>query len=274
MPTYPLNSINTVQLPEFQDWTDQYGMIQDNPSGNSTGNGNLFTAHYVYGIVAKKLISDQEKARIIQVFLNNFIQSGLLCRVPSFPGDREAQDDIIGVMGAEALMCPNVEDRKLTKALYEYGKISANGIDETDKSSKQSISYWAIRMLTLGRCRWVWNNISPGKFNIFSWLGRFPNLMATMQMSQRKLVNPFFWFYWAVTMLWLGFGFADKTYRDGYTLRMHSALACQGYGPVTNWICSRIGKAIQRDYGDVGGLISAYFNNPNHPLVQLLKGII
>jgi hypothetical protein len=256
-------------LTQFKPYADKYGMITNNNQGLSTDNGNLFTAHYVYGLVSTNQTNDEEKQRILQVYKNNFLQPGILCRTPQFPGNRQAQDDMYGLMGIEALLSPN--DRSMTASIYEYGAKSASQIDSTEPFfGAQKRAYWAIRILTLGRCRWVWNNIEPGKFDEASWLGRFPAFLAVMQMSLRKFVNPFNWIWWCASSLnsaWYG----DNSDNNGDCLILQGALAAQGYGPLTNWVCGQIHKGIARKYGSAGGLMESYFNDPNHPLVALLS---
>lgn len=265
MPKYPLLPVNTVLLPEFQDWTDKYGMTADNDQQDSSDNGTLFTAHYAYGLSLRGEL-DKEKDRLTQVFQNNFVEPGLLCRTPSFPGDYQAQDDMIGLMGAEALMYPDPKDRQMTKAMYEYGKVDCSGLS-SDATPQDSLVYTWIQKLT-GHTKWVWNNRESRKFRAGNWLGRFPNLMATMQMSLGESVNPFFWLWWAATMLQIVY-MPNKGNQDGYTLRFHSALACEDYGPITEWICGKVKQAVVRDFGGLGSLLAAYFGKPNHPLVKL-----
>ena len=271
MSTYTLTNQNTCQLPEFQAWTDVYGMITNNDQGSSTDNGNLFTSHYVYGLSATNRITDIEKQRILSVYRANFSQPGLLCRTPVFPGDRQAQDDMYGLMGAEAQLSPS--NRAMTKAIYEYGKISAKGIDSTEPFPKpQTYAFWAIKILTLGRCRWVWNNIEPGKFDETSWLGRFPALVATMQMSLQERVNPFNWLVWAGASLYSSW-FGNSSDNNGDCLFLQSAIAVKGYGPLTNFVCDQVHTGIKHKYGGVGGLMADYFQNPAHPLVALLNSL-
>ena len=255
-------------LPQFQPYTDKYGMITNNNQGLSTGNGNLFTAHYTYGLGPSFRLNEDERQRLLQVYTNNFSQPGLLCRTPAFPGDRQAQDDLFGLMGAEAILSV---DRVMTRSIYEYGKISAKGIDSTEPfQGAQTRAYWAIRILTFGRCRWVWNNVEPGRFDEASWLGRFPALLAVMQMSLGKMVNPLFWLWWASTALY-GAWFGNSTDNNGDCLMLQGAIAAQGYGWLTDKVCNQIHKGIKRKYGSAGGLMAAYFQDPNHPLVNLLK---
>jgi hypothetical protein len=248
-------------------------MITNNPQGNSSRNGNLWTAHYVYGLSAtNQLNSVKEEHRILQVYQNNFSQPGILCRTPNFPDDRQAQDDLYGVMGAEALLSPH--NRLMTRAIYNYGEhTEPKGIDPTEPfPGAQNRVFLLIKFLCFGKCKWVWNNVNPGTFDEASWLGRFPAFLAVMQMSLRYGVNPFFWTYWAVTTLrsaWLG----DKTDNNGDCLILQGTVAAQGYGPLTDWICKQFHGGIKRKYGNVGGLMAAYFDNPDHPLVALLSSV-
>ena len=269
---YTLTPLNTPLLPQFQVWTDQYGMTTNDPNGDSTGNGNLYTAHYVYGLVSTNQINDSERQRILQVYANNFSQPGMLCRIPNFPGDRQAQDDIFGLAGAEALLSPN--DRKMTRAVYSYGEhTEPRGIDPTEPfPGAQGRVFLLIKALCFGKCRWVWNNINPGTFSETSWLGRFPALLAVLQMSLRYDVNPLFWIWWATTTLSTSW-FGNSTNNNGDCLILHGCIAAQGYGPLTNWICRQFHKGIRRKYGSAGVLMSDYFQNPLHPLCQLLKDV-
>lgn len=267
---YTLNSLNTVQLAQFQQWTDQYGMTTNNGGGNSCKNGNLFMAHYVYGLSVTNQLSDAEKQRILTVYSNNFSQTGILCRTPLFPDDRQAQDDMYGLMGAEALISPN--HRVLTRSIYNYGKnTEPKGVDSTEPfSGAQNRVRLLIKFLCFGRCRWVWNNVQPGTFDEASWMGRFPAFLAVMQMSLREGVNPIFWLWWASTSLrsaWFG----DSTDNNGDCLMLQGALAAKGYGKLTDWVCNQIHKGIARKYGNAGQLMSVYFQDPTHPLVQLLN---
>lgn len=266
---YVLSAINTVSLPQFQDWTDGYGMMQDNNEQETEGNGNLFTAHYVFGLFVTMQLNAQERERIVQVYKNNMPDPGLLLRAPGTKS-RQAQDDIFGMMGAEACLYPNRDDRKLTKLVYEYGKNSnPTELEANANDTDKKVFKW-LKILT-GRRRWVWNTEQPGTFQAGSWLGRFPNLMATAQMSQGEWVNPFFWIYWAATMLQLCVQGMNAGGHDGYILRFHSALACQGYGPITNLICRLVRNKVKADFGGFGQLLGAYFAKPEHPIVALCR---
>jgi hypothetical protein len=273
MPSYDKKWINTVQLPEFQPWTDEYGMTLDNDKGDVGGNGCLFTAHYVTGLV-KNGITPNEKERIMQVYRNNFKFPGVLMRAPSKPDDREAHDDIVGLMSADAQLNPDPKDRSLTRAVYEAGKHNyCDGVDETDqeKLAFNKSLYGLLKVLFLGKVRWTWNNVVQNKFHASSWLQRRMEMMATMQMSLQEQVNPVYWLYWAFVM----YGWAKSSkddHQDDDILRYHMAMASQGYGFLTNYICRAVREKVVAD-GGLGAILGQYFDKPNHPLVNLLKDI-
>lgn len=269
MPTYDKNWINTVQFAEFQPWTDQYGMTLDNDKGDVGGNGCLFTAHYVTGMVFKG-ISSNEKARILKVYQNNFKFPGTLMRAPSKPDDREAHDDYIGMMSADAQLNPP-SNRALTRAMFEAGQQPCDGVDETDsdKIALNKTLYGLLKVLFLGKVRCTWNNVLKNKFHVSSWLQRRMEMMATMQMSLRERVNPVYWLWWASTMILWAKTNADP--REGI-LQFHMAKTCYGYGYLTNRVCEMVENKMVAS-GGIGKVIGDYFGNTNHPLVNLLKDI-
>lgn len=271
MPRYLLNSLNTVQLTEFQEWTDEYGMMTDNDRGDVGGNGNLCTAHYAVALSLSGLLSVEEKERITKVYLNNFKKPGLLIRAPSKPNDREAHDDYFGLLGADSVLNP--KNRTLTRLAYDYGKNNyCDGIDTSDET-KLELNTKTYKWLTkiFGKVRWAWNNVTDNKFHVSSWLGRRMELIATMQMCLQERINPFYWLYWAFAMLYTAY-FTNKEERDSFILAFHSAIAVKGYGFLTDKICQAIHNAIKRDYGDMGQLLSAYYQKPDHPIVKFFEG--
>jgi len=173
-------------------------------------------------------------------------------------------------------MCPNPKDRVMTKQIYEYGRTAnCHGLDPLADTNLVKINkwlYWPLKIIGLGNLKWVWNTRSPNKFDSSEWLGRFGNLIATMQMAQGKLVNPFLWVWWAITMLLTYY--KPNGDLDTYALNTHSANACQGYGWLTNWVCNKVRAAVKRDYGDFAGVMDAYLSHVPNPYHNLLTGVI
>jgi hypothetical protein len=255
----------------FQTYTDQFGMVQlgsDGTKGTVSDNGNLWTAFYVLGL-AKNLeqIPQVEKVRLEAVYMNNFKTFGLLTRYPGSP-DFEAQDDHCGIMMADCLLDP---DRNFTKEIYNYGLISkVNGVDPREPvAATRKKNWWlyhALNILSLGHIKWNWNPVVPNSLSIYSWLGRRMELIAAIQMSARKSINPFYWLYWAIVMLTT----SDSV---GYVLHYCNAVSCKGYGKLTDWVCKKLVEKMVKTYGNVGNMFGQSNGQVNHPLVSYLSNV-
>lgn len=273
MSKYEITSVNKVLLPDFQPWTDSWGLMQDNDQGGTTGNGVLFTAHYVYGLYLNDLITSSEKDRLLKVLESCMLPEGILMRTPDNAISWQAHDDYCGFLGAEAMLRPR-GDRLLTEKLYEYGTTAdILGPDFEENNPKNTklnkIAYYALKIIGLGKIKYAWNNIRPGRLHVATWLGRRIEMIATMKMSIDKFVNPIAWLYWAYFMLQGYISGFDKISQDGYTTRLHMAKAAQGYGTLTDWVCYLYLKQLKTHYGSLGAVLSDYFGKPHHPIVKL-----
>lgn len=268
--SYELSPINTTLLPQFQAYSDQFGLITDSNQGVPSGNGLLFTGHYLVGLVEKGLITQAEKDRLAATFASCEKAPGLFIRDPIQTG-YEAQDDLIGIMGSESKLVPAKINRVLTQNIYNYGHNS--NADELDPTDTSSLSKWALRVLNLipgMKNRWVYNPVSPGKFSTKAWLGYRRDVVATIKMAAGQGINPFDWLYWAISMLTL----TENSGNNAYILAMHSCWAVEGYGWLTDWIVGRVQKKMVAKYGDFGALLGTYFQDQNHPLIKLLSGVV
>ena len=272
--SYPLSPINTVLLPEFQAWTDEFGLVQDNDQEITTGNGILYTAHYLVGLKEKGLLTVQEQDRVMAVFHSCEVLPGVFKRAPARKdGDYQAHDDPIGIMGAEGKLFPNRKDRLLSQSIFEYGNnIRAEELDSTEqnpsKQAQNKWALWAIKLLQIPR-KYVWNNKNPGKFHVNAWLGLRIDVIATMKLATGKAICPLQWLYWAFYMLSVKKGSSH----DSFILRYHMILAAEGYGPLTDMVCKKTRAKIFEVFPDFGQLLSEYFNKPQHPLVKLLENV-
>jgi hypothetical protein len=268
--SYELSPINTTLLPEFQAYSDQYGLITDNNQGNSSGNGLLFTAHYIVGLVEKGLINEVEKNRIAAIFAECEKAPGLFIRSPVQTG-YEAQDDLIGIMGAEAKLNPAKINRINTQNIYAYGH--ASNADRLDPTDSTALSKWALRIMNVipfMKNRWNYNPVSPGTFSTKAWLGYRRDVVATIKMAAGQGINPFDWLYWAISMVSL----TKSSSNNAYILAMHSGWAVEGKGWLTDWIVGRVQAKVKAKYGDFGGLLATYYQDQAHPLIKLLKNVI
>lgn len=267
MPTYQLNPINTMPLPEFQDWTDEYGLITDVKNGGPSGNGILYTAHYALGLKNKGLLTPAERDRIIAAVELCFDLPGLIDRSVAKELDYEAHDDYIGLFTLALIL----EKPEWTQQVLEYGKnVRCDGIDETEQDPSKvklnKLAFTALKILKLGKVNWVWNNRIPGKFHVSSWLGRRFDVTGTMKLAAGKLINPLHWLYWTAYMLTAG---KDSSH-DSWILRYHMAVSCENSGFLTRLVVKKFKKQLDGNFGSFGKLLEAYFNNPANPLPGLV----
>lgn len=272
--SYPLSPINTVLLPEFQPFTDQYGLITDSSQGEPSGNGILFTGHYAVGLVEKNLINDNEKERLLAVFESCQRLPGLFMRSPVGQTNYQAHDDLLGLMGAESKLIPAKRDRKLSQSVFNYGMfVKCEQVDSSEQdASKQSQNKLAFSLLKMipNSLKWLFNTKNPGTFHVNAWLGLRREVIATMAMASGNTVSAFDWLYWAISMMLL----KDSSSNNAYILSMHSCWAVEGYGPLTDWVVARVQQRTKERYGDFGKLLGTYYQNPQHPLIKLLDGVI
>lgn len=270
MPTYELNTVNTVVLPEFQDWTDEYGLITDTKYGGPSGNGILYTAHYAIGLKAKGLLTSQERDRIVQAIELCFDKPGLCDRSVGKELDYQAHDDYLGLLTLALVL----NKPEWAQQILSYGKdMRCDGIDETETDPKKirlnKLAYTALKILKFGKVNWVWNNRVYEKFHVSSWLGRRFDVTGTMKIAAGKAINPIHFLYWSAYMFAVG----DKSSHDAWILRYHMAVACEPKGFFSKWIAKKYRAKMVNKFGDFGKLLAEYFNNPANPLPSLLDGI-
>jgi hypothetical protein len=267
--TYPLTPINTVSQPQFQPYTDEFGMITNSNQGITSGNGNLYTAYYIFGLHFNKLLP-QEQERLVQVYKNNFMEPGLLCRSPQFPGSRQTQDDYFGVVLADSFLNP--ETRDFTKQIFAYaqaGKCSGIDAQDTQNATWNKILYYPFKILGLGKVKYLFNNIAPGQFSLASWLGRFSNLSATLELASKRWPNPLQWIWW---VSWILSSWVSND-NGGDLLRWCSCMGVEGRGFIANFVCKLFYKKIDKKYGSLSGLMASYFTDPANPLPAFLANI-
>jgi len=270
MPNYQLNQVNTVLLPEFQNWVDEYGLNSDRKNDGVSGNGTLYTAHYALGLKIKGLLTEKERNRLIEAVSLCFDAPGLIDRSVAKELDYQAHDDYLGLLTLAMIL----DKPEWTQQVLEYGKnVRCDGIDESETDPKKAklnkLAFTALKILKFGKVNWVWNNRNYGKFHVSSWLGRRFDVTATMKLAAGKAINPIHWLYWSFYILTVG----DKSSHDSWILRFHMVTACESRGFLTKFVIKKFKVKMVNKFGDFGNLLAQYFNNPENPLPKFLEGV-
>lgn len=264
--------------PEFIPYTDKFGMIQiesDGTQGTVSDNGNLWTAFYVLGLKLKGLMTIDDENCLQQIYLNNFIQPGLLTRYPGCK-DFEAQDDLCGILMADSLIASGKSG--FSGAIAEYGldhnpKIVDPREPNLAIQKQNDLLFGILSFITLDNITWNYNTVSPDSFSIYSWMGRRVELVAAIKMSAGLKCGIIEWCYWAAVMIK---NIVSKPkVEDSVADILHycNAISCAEYGPVTKRICQAFRRSVKKKFGDVGKMFGWSNQQVNHPLVKFLEGV-
>lgn len=259
---------------DFVLYTDKYKMIQDKSDGQkgiTSGNGNLYTAHYILAAVDNGYLDNKIKSSLKKIYKNNEREPGLMMRAPDNRNGHNAHDDLIGCATASRF----IDNGDLARRIINYGLVNhptkadeSEGKDHSKtKLNKQLFPFvWA---LSLGKIKWNWNNINPKTFHVSSWLFRRSDVIATLELVGYGKTS-FFRMLYLTVMLGLVVFESEKSSHNSFILRYQMARAIDGLGPFCNFLSRLVRKRMVKYYGNFGNLIGEYFVNKNHPLSKWL----
>ena len=249
----------------FQPYTDQWGLVQPQ-AGSSSGNGLLYTAEAIAALKANNQLTTDMKAQYWAAYEACEVQPGLFHRRPDGAFGQNQQDDYIGIAyAARHLDRPDIAQRVL-----DYGDIGANRLTSTPASGDE-IAYKALSLFGLLTVKNVYNDIEPGAFNLKGWFARWPFLGITMKFAAGKDPNILEKLFWCVIQL--SSLRADVNNQDNWILSWMAWKTVEG----KSWITDLVGKYWLKKFvekqGSMGDLLERYFNDPNQPVAQALKGV-
>jgi hypothetical protein len=278
---------------DFAPYTDSFGLVQ--PDGGSGGNGLRYTAEYCVALrehfATNTEIStfvDLEMDRIRNVIkscqkLWNFYGqmspiNGLYNRHPTHP-DQESIDDYIG-LGTSSVMLTILPDfTDIASEIISYGQEQgATCIDENEDADKKKLNkivYNILSLFGLRKVKYVYNNVTPGKFKLGAWLGRFPNLICHLKIAAGLRPSLFEKIVWCAALVQSIF--TGKECQDAYMLAWHMIKTYE-ISNQQNFVQNLMVK-IWRHYqvkkfpGGPSEALASYFQNPSHPLVKWLKDV-
>lgn len=260
---------------DFALYTDRFKMIQDKSDGQmglTSGNGNLYTAHYILAALDNGYLDNKTKSLLKSVYASNERESGLMMRAPDNRNGHNAHDDLIGCATASRF----IDDGELARRIINYGRIKyPSKVDTSEgpnhkKTKLNKRLYPIVWALSLGKIKWNWNNINPQTFHVSSWLFRRSDVIATLELVAYGKTS-FFRMLYLIVMLGFVIFENENSNHNSFILRYQMARAIEGKGPVCNFLSRLVRNRMVKYYGNFGNLIGAYFVNNAHPLYKWLQ---
>jgi hypothetical protein len=233
----------------FKQYEDKYGLIHWCPVGAdrapSSGNGILTTCITYALLSLRKELDPITRMGVKQALKSCQVMPGLYRRSPENLQDYEAMDDYSGL----ALFAA-IGDRPILAAeVLEYGE--AQGFP----------------------C-YVYNNVVPGKWYSKVWLGRFPTVVANLEMAANRVPPVWRRLWWAGSLVYASF--SKSTDQDAWMMGWISAQCYRSRLPdkrnyqgekLMGWVVQLWWDAYEKKVPK--GLGSIYIKDPNHPITQL-----
>lgn len=243
------------------------GLIHDSTGGIS-GNGLLYTAEWVLALSNLSLLSPSNRIKFVGAYNSHMRIEGLMMRTPSNAFGQEGPDDYFGVAAASKVL----DHGTLAKAILEYGKKGATQFDLTPTErrdiKKEKILFYTLKILGLGRIKYVFNNLDPSLFNARAWLGRFPHLIAHLKFAAGITPTWFEYAYWCLALL-------KKEHAEDYDRWILPYLMTQtakDRGLIARFVIGIWNKRATKAFGTVDKLFYAYFRDKDHPIIKLFSG--
>lgn len=244
---------------DFKNYTDQYGLVQPNPNGGS-GNGLLYTAEAIVALFDKGALSQQNIDDFKKAYASCEKEPGLMMRSPiggPMNSDGEAPDDYVGCGAASFFLNDGLAER-----ILKYGRGSPSKYGDTGLWAR--ILYLVLSKCGLSKIPYNYNNVDPGVWTEWSWLGRQQNLICHLQFAAGE--TPPIWrrLWWCAAVFQATR--AMKSEHDSWILSWLLIRTMNG----RSWICKQVAnywwKKLLNYYPQgMSSVFADYFGNPNHP---------
>lgn len=221
---------------DFDKYRDVYGLVQNNPDGNSSGNGVRYTSEYFilgfrYGVFK------YAESGFTPLIDRCMVLPGLLGRLPA-PNNRGqgALDDYVLATTASIF-----NDQTVARSVLSYGQ----------------------------KNHWFYNNESPERYTLKSWFGRYPGLIAHFYNCVGERPPLFNNVAWCFSLLWCAL--TAKENQDEWVLSYYLIIAYEMSGHYS-WIQDKIIKYWKARFykywpGGMRALLTRYFGH-EHPLAK------
>lgn len=207
---------------EFKRFTDQYGLLSDKSKGGKgvvSGNGILYTAHYVLALTDNRKLTIEDGEQIGNALNLVEKESGLYMRSVEKPNDVEGPDDYVGIGTlSEFLFHPDRAARVLKRLRMTGGSL---------------------------------NTTTPGKWTPRTWLGRQQQLVCHLQFAAGEKPDPFKLLIWCISVL----SSMLSKHEDSYILSYHLVRV----GEKHSFIAMIVGQIFRLQKRTIKSVLEAHF---------------
>jgi len=246
---------------DYWPYTDNWGLVHsDLASKGISQNGVRSTAEYLYALKKCGQFNIQDKINFAAALDFCEVELGLLRRHPT-SNEQDGPDNQYA-----ALAISKELGGTFAKDWLRYGrKTPIVGYDDTYDRKKwySKILMWVCKITGY---KFNFNNNRPGYFNESAWMGRQPALIAHARVCAGENLSLFNKIVWCAGIIASA---RDKDSQDGKVLAWFMIKASEGR---RSWLMSLATKYWTRKLsehwdGGIGGVLSSYFTNKNHPSV-------
>lgn len=198
---------------------------------NASGNGPAYTALFL--ILLKRMNLTDDTPQPYFAIRGCFKKMGLLTRGP-VQTDQEQMDDYIAVTAASPIFAAEV---------LAYGR-------------QQKL------------LRFNYNNVTPGKFTLNSWIGRMPHVVIHFQFAAGEMPNILKRLYWALVVITAGK--KNPKDQDARLLTWLMISVARGKSKICDYAIKKWEARLAREWpGGMKSVIQCTLNNdPEHPIVK------
>ena len=234
-----------IMLSDYAKYRGPFGLQHPSSDGSVSHNGIRFTAQYLVVLLLNGCFSYGEKVRlrgIVGSCLRKTKRGMILMRDPTDPF-QDSIDNYIGLAFLASYLEPSWASELLRHGRWNLGFYDNSRTNDTP-----------------------WWRLPPPN----AWLWRFPALIGTLRAGAG--MDPgFFGSLWAAMSVWLASRTKDQ---DSKVLSWLIIQTFGGRSKMVSRAAVSFGKAMMKQYPNgIGQVLSAYYNNPNHPDVKYLHSV-
>lgn len=261
-------------LNDFNDYLNSFGIVDNRPHPHGNGGNSARTMGESF-LAISNFSPVNEKHDDIVAFGNQLanameqfeVQPGLTQAHPTGAFGYDSPDNI-----ASHIFVDYMWGTGFSKRWLAYGELGAKEFDEQYEAIKPWHRYLfrALQVIGLGKAKYSYNNVRPGKWNIETFFGRFLHLKCLAKWMAGKKPTFLEKLVLTITM----YTSAKHIGQDEKVLGTFVGLMADMYGgPVLRFLAKRWFKYFRQQYpGGLGEVLGAYYQNSLHPCAKYLQG--